>query len=261
MSAEHGDGLQTATGASNNRDAVRRRDLLAKLGKGSAALASLAPLASRARGTHKLFNDSLPGDYGYCSVSGYQSAAVSGAPVAQCSAFAPSHFLTTPTSLSYSIICSGSVSAKKIERYLNTTYQTAFTETEVTGTLLATPLKSLVAPPEKNLVIHAKSLAEGVALRGASLPSGVTPTGQFRSIFTLSADDRTLLEVLYDGVASNNPASGNCYFLSAFLTVFNAQPSHLPLTKEYITGQYSYPGAADSTTDAYAFFRALCTDP
>ncbi len=66
-------------------------------------------------------------------------------------------------------------------------------------------------------------------------------TGKFKSIFTNSTDERTLLEVLYDGVLSSSPATAKCYFLSAYLTVYNGTPSNLPqgFDKAYVIGQYS----------------------
>ena len=80
---------------------ARRRLLLRGLGKGAAAAAALAPLAGHATRTHVLPNPNLgttPGGVtqnGYCSVSGFQSAAISVAPgrsVTTCSATPPDRF-------------------------------------------------------------------------------------------------------------------------------------------------------------------------
>ncbi len=76
--------------------AQQRRLLLLKgLGKGSIAAAALIPLSSRATRSYVLDNPSLPGGNGYCSVSGFQSAAVSLAPgqtLTTCSALPPSSY-------------------------------------------------------------------------------------------------------------------------------------------------------------------------
>lgn len=242
-------------------DAARRRALLVKVGKGTAALAVLAPLSAHASGTHKLYNPSLPG-YGYCTVSGFQSAVVSGAPVT-CSASAPSSFLTT-LPLDYSGMVSGTPNAKKLATALNTKFSlpTDFiTDTQVSSTLLASPLKNLVVTG-KNLVIYAVSTSAGVSLQPKSFPAAITNSlAAFKSagLFTNSADTRTLLEVLYDGVVSSSPATAKCYFLSAYLTVYSSTPSNLPqgFDKAYVTGQYS-DGNAASGTDVYQFFKALC---
>lgn len=248
-------------------DAARRRALLVKMGKGTAALAVLAPLSAHASGAHKLANSSLPGGFGYCTVSGYQSAAVSGAPATMtiCSANRPSYFLTAPQTLTYSTLVSGMVSAKKLAKYLNDTFfptSAVISETDVKGTLLASPVTTLIVTG-KNLVIRPIDSSSGIALRGNNFPeASLDPTGKFNSIFTNSTDTggkRTLLEVLYDGVPSSSPATAKCYFLSAYLTVYNSTPSNLPpgFKKAYVTGQYS-DGNAVSGTDAYQFFKALC---
>lgn len=249
-------------------DAARRRALLVKMGKGTAALAVLAPLSAHASGTHKLANTSLPGGFGYCTVSGYQSAAVSGAPATACSAYAPSHFLTVLPTLTYSSDVSGTDKAKKLAKYLNDTFFAkvdVISETDVNGTLLANPVATLFVTG-KNLVIRPIDPSSGTALRGNNFPdANLDPTGKFNSIFSplvKSSDGRTLLEVLYDGVLSSSPATAKCYFLSAYLTVYNATPSNLPLgfDQAYVTGQYT-DGNAASGTDAYQFFRALCSAP
>lgn len=71
----------------------RRRALLSGLGKGSATVAALVPLASRASSRDRVvFNAALNGN-GYCSVSGFQSAAISSAPgAAVCAAKSPADF-------------------------------------------------------------------------------------------------------------------------------------------------------------------------
>lgn len=261
----HSDALACRVGLRIPRldlDAARRRALLVKMGKGTAALAVLAPLSAHASGTHKLANSSLPGGFGYCTVSGFQSAAVSGAPAAVCSASAPSHFLTTQ-SLTYSTLTSPSaVNNSQLASALNTKFGiTAITGTQVGNTLLAIPPKNLVVAG-KNLVIYGTSSNTGVSLQSSNFPAAITNSlAPFNAagLFTNSSDTRTLLEVLYDGVLSSSPTSAKCYFLSAYLTVYNATPSNLPqgFDKAYVTGQYS-DGNAASGTDVYQFFKTLC---
>ena len=268
----HSDALASRVGLRIPRldlDAARRRALLVKMGKGTAALAVLAPLSVHASGTHKLYNPSLPG-YGYCTVSGFQSAAVSGAAATVCSAYAPSHFLLTTEALTYNVLTGTNVNGvnkNNLAAALNTHFVLA-TDTisastagrpRVDNTLLGSPLAKLVVP-QNNLVILPTTSNTGKALRGRNVPSlSLDPTGAFNSIFTNSTDGRTLLEVLYDGVLSSNPTSANCYFLSAYLTVFAATPNYLPagFDKAYVTGQYSDGNAA--LGDVYLFFQSLCT--
>jgi hypothetical protein len=260
MKAEHNNELPPAAGVAD-MDSARRRAFLAKMGKGTAALAALAPLSSRAGGTHKLANFSLPGGFGYCTVSGYQSAAVSGAPATICSAFAPSYFLTTQ-SLTYSALTSPAApNATKLAAALSTKFGVSITAANVSSTLLANPIRNLVVTGT-NLVIYAASSSAGVSLQPRNFPGTLTNSlAGFNSagLFTNSSDSRTLLEVLYDGVLSSSPATAKCYFLSAYLTVFNSTPLNLPLgfNKTYVTGQYS-DGDAASGTDAYQFFKTLC---
>lgn len=80
---------------------ARRLVLLRGLGKGAVAAAALAPLAGHATRSYVLPNPNLPAkaggvtQNGYCSVSGFQSAAISVAPgqtLTTCSALAPEKF-------------------------------------------------------------------------------------------------------------------------------------------------------------------------
>jgi hypothetical protein len=73
---------------------ARRRLLLRGLGKGAVAAAALSPLASQATRSYTLHNP-IVGRDGYCSVSGFQSAAISVAPgqaMTTCSALPPDGF-------------------------------------------------------------------------------------------------------------------------------------------------------------------------
>jgi len=253
--------------ARTDLDAARRRALLLKMGTGTAALAVLAPLSAHASGTHKLANSSLPSGFGFCTVSGYQSAAVSGAPATSCSAFAPSHFLTT-TELTYSTLgVNGSINAKKLADKLNAKFfagSSFITEAHAT-TLLKGVAGTTVKVVSHNMFIYVLTADRGIFLQpnATNLPAVITDTlGTFKSIFAGSLDVRTLLEVLYDGVFSSSPAFAKCYFLSAYLTVCTPPtPSSLPVgfDGDYVKGQYSTDGNAASGTYAYQFFKTLCS--
>ena len=245
----------------------RRRALLSGLGKGAAATAALAPLISQAGGTHKIPNAALPGNFGYCTVSGFQSAAISGSPAStQCSAFAPSHFLTVQ-SLTYTngnLGISGSVSAKKLRDALNTKYVvTVFTEANVLPLLSSSaPANPVVAVAGSGVVLIWISSNTSTALTRANYwpATALNALAAFNSTFG-GSDGRPLLRVLYDGVLSANPANANCYFLAAYLTVYNSTPSTLPtgLDKPYVIAQYI--DNANSSTNVYKFFQALCVTP
>ena len=245
----------------------RRRALLSGLGKGAAATAALAPLISQAGGTHKIPNAALPGNFGYCTVSGFQSAAISGSPAStQCSAFAPSHFLTVQ-SLTYTngnLGISGSVSAKKLRDALNTKYVvTVFTEANVLPLLSSSaPANPVVAVAGSGVVLIWISSNTSTALTRANYwpATALNALAAFNSTFG-GSDGRPLLRVLYDGVLSANPANANCYFLAAYLTVYNSTPSTLPtgLDKPYVIAQYI--DNAGPLTNAYKFFQALCVTP
>lgn len=86
--------LQDAAPEGLDPGLARRRLLLRGLGKGAAAVAALSPLASQATRSYTLHNPIVNRD-GYCSVSGFQSAAISVAPgqsLTTCSAQAPRAF-------------------------------------------------------------------------------------------------------------------------------------------------------------------------
>lgn len=246
----------------------RRRALLSGLGKGAAATAALAPLISQARGTHKIANSALPGNFGYCSVSGFQSAAISGSPAPTvCSAFAPSHFLAI-----HSLIYTGtdnnlglgnSVNANKLRDALNTKYVVSvFTSTNVAPLLSSlSPANPVVAVAGSGVVLIWTSSNTSTALTRNNWPTAaLTGLEAFNSTFG-GSDGRPLLRVLYDGVLSANPANANCYFLAAYLTVYNSTPGTLPtgLNKPYVIVQYI--NNANSSTNVYKFFHALCVTP
>lgn len=270
---QHSDKPDIDGTAQDRLRASRRSAILSGLGKGSVALAALSPLASQAISvrSHKLANGTLQGGFGYCTISGFQSAAVSGSPAPTvCSAFAPSHFLTVET-LTYvgGIVGNGGGNADtKLKNALNTKYGVGvFNESNV-APLLATvaPTSGYVAVPGSGVVLIWTSNNTSTALTRSNWPaSGVDGLAAFNASprFTGSTDDRPLLRVLYDGVLSANPATANCWFLSAYLTVYTTTPSGLPVgfDTSYLTGAYASDASAASGSDAYQFLKALCTTP
>jgi hypothetical protein len=247
-------------------DEARRRAVLARLGKGSAALATMAPLVGIAGGTgfYKCANAKLPGGWGYSTFSGYHSAVVSAAGSTVGTACHPQHFckINTATS-SYKTFCGTSSNptanqlANKINSYFNC--GTWVTGTKINSTLYAAVPTSLVVTGY-NLVIRPTSSSGGIALQGQNLPYGCNPLATFKSIFTTSGDARTLLEVLYDGIQSTTPGTARCYFASTYLTVYSGTPSTLPVgfNKSYVVSNYPGDANVGSSSDNYAFLKTLC---
>ena len=245
---------------------ARRRALLAALGKGGAALAALSPLASQASRSHKLANSALPpANFGYCTVSGFQSAAISGSPAPQvCGAFAPVNFVALETLNYKNSLVSGNPDAAKLRAALNFKYGVSvFTETNV-GPLLSAnqPTPSYVAVLGSNVVLQWLSNNSCRALTRKNWPDdNLNALGTFKSLFSNSSDTRPLLEVLYDGVASPSPTSANCYFLAAYLSVgLTGVTLPADFNKAYVVGEYDL-GSYDQTTNQYKFFQALCKSP
>lgn len=269
---EHSD--STVRGHDQIQAAQRRRLLLARMGQGAAAASMLAPLTSRAHGTFRIPNTSLSGGYGYCSISGFQSAAISASTALPiCSAFAPSHFVTTealnytanpPPAGNLGNLISGSINANKLASALNSHFNTGslFNSTNVAPLLSSSqPSPDYVAVTGTGVVLYWTSGNTSTALTRRNWPdSALNGLALFPSIFTNSTDNRPLLRVLYDGMLSSSPTTANCWFLSAYLTVYSATPSTLPagFNKTYLTTSYTGNGVAASGTDAYKFLGALC---
>lgn len=253
--------------------AGRRAAILGGLGKGSVALAAMSPLASQAVNvrSHKLANGMLPGGFGYCTISGFQSAAISGAAAATvCSAYAPEHFVNVET-LVYSgpganLTITGPIDAQNLSVALNSKYGVSkFTSTNVAPLLSATaPMSTAVIVAGSTVVLIWTSSNSAIALTRRNWPvsAGLGALAAFNASprFIASADSRPLVLVLYDGVLSANPPTANCWFLSAYLTVFNSTPSTLPsgFDKTYLTSSYE---SASAGSDVYAFLKTLCTAP
>jgi len=256
--------------------AARRQAILRGLGKGGVALAALSPVVGHATRSFKVPNAELPApSFGYCTVSGFQSAAISGNPApVQCGAFEPKDFVGTPKTLiyedlitAYSIPATGTAN-QRVAAALNAYFGSgvALTGPNIRDTLrAANPVKLLVSVPMLKAVIIPGDLGgltsprRGTELRAtAAFPAAIDATTAFNVLFPSSSDTRTLLEVLQDGVASATPASANCYVLAAYLSV-GASGATLPpsLDRTYIRSQYTASGYG-ATSKVYKFFRSLC---
>ena len=263
---------------------ARRRAILAGLGKGSVALAALSPLASEASRSHKLFNSVLGKDC-YCSVSGFQSPVVAGSTPTTCFTYTPGSFFAKATvNQSYLTFVNTNGTAANGGPYGSANNGTKFTTdlaTDLNSFFGLSGVQAITQADAKNLVqakiniwiptsqvLLVSFSANGTfsAFHMKNLPTsglGNDPSVAFNTIFTTSADTRTLAEVLYDGVASSNPASAKCYYLASYLSINNSglAPSlPLGLDRPYVVVEYTTDSnAALSTNIAAQFFRALAS--
>lgn len=260
--------------------ASRRSAILSGLGKGSVALAAMSPLASQASRSHVLFNP-LKGTDCYCTVSGFQSAAVSpstGTNPPTCSTYLPRTFLRMTAiggAAIRKIIYNTDVSPlnnTKIAEFLNGLLGiTSITGTQVGNTLRAATPVPLIVPGSNAefLPLGAPNASAGCYfLQARNFPTGVTSTNAFSTVFTNSGDGRTLLEVLFEGVptteggVSNSPPTAKCYFLASYLSINNSNVSPvLPadFDRTYVTGQYHSDADAALSANAGLFFSKLCS--
>jgi len=252
--------------------AARRQAILRGLGQGGAALVALSPVAGHATRAFKVPNPELtPAGFGYCTVSGFQSAAISGSPEAvQCGAFEPKDFVAPLVDLDYdNLVSTYAPSAtgtanQKLATALNAYYGAgvALTGPNIRDTLRKNPpIKLVITYPAVKAVIVPVPLTtrKGTEYRPTTaFPAAVNATATFQSIFPSSSDTRTLLEVLQDGVDSSSPASANCYVLAAWLSVGMGGAVLPPsVDRTYINAQYTASGY-DASTNLYKFFRQLC---
>lgn len=256
--------------------ASRRSAILKGLGQGSVAMAALSPLASQASRSHVLYN-SVIGTNCYCTVSGFQSAALSpstGANPPTCATYLPRTFLRMPVQrIVYSSVVTGPVTNQKLKAYLIALPGVRDITSGVNGSLLAaTPVPLRI--PANGTVGNLDTVflpIDGNScyfLQARNFPTGIVGTGEFRSIFTNSADSRTLLEVLFEGVttadggAGNPPPTAKCYFLASFLSIANSNVSPaLPadFDRTYVRGQYGADADAALNSNAGMFFATLCS--
>lgn len=261
-------GVEEAVDQNGGPDKARRRALLARLGKGSAALAAMGPHASHAgNSSHKCSNANVPGGWGGATFSGYQSAVVSTSSATVGKACHPSHYCKTNVApSSYQSFCgttskpTASQLASKINSYFGC--GNTVTRTMVRDTLYASVPKSL-AVTGCNLVICPNQLSPstgGIALQAQNLPAGFNILVAFNSVFTNSTDTRTLLEVLYDAVQTASPGHARSYFVSTYLTVYGSQPATLPTGFDtgYVRSSYTGDANVGTGSDPYNFLKTLC---
>lgn len=256
--------------------AGRRAAILSGLGKGSVALAAMAPLASQASRSHVLFNPTKNQNC-YCTVSGFQSAALSpstGANPPTCAAYLPRTFLKmTVTKIVYATaLAPNTVNGPNLKAYLKALPGVAEISKGVMATLLAsTPVPLKIAgggAGDLDTVFLPIDGGSCYFLQVRNFPVGISGVGTFKSIFANSDDGRTLLEVLFDGVTpadgglNSSPPNAKCLFLAAYLSVANTNVSpSLPadLSRGYITGQYGGDADGVLSSNAGLFFSKLCS--
>jgi len=249
---------ETSSGRLDPLALQRRRALLAGLGKGSAVAAALSPMASQATRQYVLSNPALPNGLGYCTVSGFQSAAISGLPQnpTPCSAFAPSHFVTS-SKLDYVVDGGGNVMRGATASLLgiNVTPQLAtLGANSNTGQLRVVPTND-----PANYVIY-KGNGSGdrkscTKTTLTNLPDAALKSALFSSVFTTSANTSARFLDLFvpaGGAALSDDAFFAAAYLSARLDAAGADQGDIPFDAGYVVGIYGHDGAA-------TFFRALCT--
>lgn len=243
----------------------RRRALLSGLGKGSAAMAALVPLAGQASSRDRVvFNAALNGN-GYCSVSGFQSAAISSAPGAvACKASKPSEFFAVASG-PYSNV--GSESGARRDGILAALRAAPFSipDTVQISNSQANGLKVLGGRTRinGNIYIAVEKTTTGGSIKELKATgifptwvTEITPSMAFNSVDFMDAGPTTsVLEEL----AAN---SSNAYFAAAFLTCINEDHAvtsnagfdagALPFDAAYVRDQYK-----TNQVDAAVFFRAL----
>ena len=249
--------------------ASRRSAILSGLGKGSVALAALSPLASQASRSHKLFNPNLgTGTDCYCTVSGFQSAAISQIPAVTCGTYTPAHFVKKvglgldyvaltnafpgngnfnavsikngngPRDLAYALIgyfglAAGTISTQQATNFLNASGHPAITTSS--GDLV---------------LVRWSTSSTCNAYQGQNFGSD-NALAVFSGAFG-GSDARTFIEVL------NDTSSAKRYFLACWLSIGKSGISvPVDLTRTYVVNNYSDAIAADLGSNESLFFKAI----
>lgn len=250
------------------------------LGKGTAVVAALSPMASQATRGHVLSNPALPNGMGYCTVSGFQSAAISGMPQnpTPCSAFAPSHFVTS-SQVDYVVDWdhedsdegdsdkdksgkgssgkgkSGSAEVKESD----TRRRLGISSNQLTS-LMANNNTGEIRVTSSNEYVIYKGNGSGDLLSCTkttltNLPDADLKSALFKSVFTASANTSArFLDLLVPagGAALSDDAFFAAAYLSARLDGGGADQGDIPFDADYVVRMHGHDGAA-------TFFRALCT--
>jgi len=296
----------TATGApqAGLRDGpdpvlARRQMLLRGLGKGAVAAAALAPLASHATRSYVLPNPDLPPkpggvtQNGYCSVSGFQSAAISVAPGQQlttCSATAPEKFYTT-TDGSYNwvrLTAAGNGDARRaaVRLFLQNTFGFSLGEADAIPDTRINTLTTLNAPvifagggqsaiywssafsnPTQNnqtgsgTIRQLKASSEYPEVVATALPlrrfeNMMDNTGTADATNAVNTVLYTLFNVQPDNKAYFAAVALSCIAQDGAFTYSNGYTNQLiPFDAKYVSDQYNDPA---KRVAAGAFFKALC---
>lgn len=252
--------------ASVDEAVAHRRRVLAALGKGAAAAGLVgAPLASHATRSYVLRNETLvPPGNGYCSVSGFQSAAISVAPgqtLTTCVGLKPSALIESGT-FNYADATTGSNSGNARQVAGLTA---AFASLTPPVTLSSTNANTLIAGGTVGIgtTIYWQTLRTGSGgtiqwVRASSLfPTSVIQALAFFGVMmgvSLSPDVH-VLRVLFNNSDDSFAAAAYLSAAKDDNAVSNLQEGgRIPLDANYMAKQYR-----DNRAGAIKFFRALCT--
>jgi len=243
---------------------ARRRALIKGLGKGSAALAAAAPLASHATRDYVLNNPALGGN-AYCSVSGFQSAAISFAPgqtTKTCAASPPSAFYT-PTSANYVNATTGSSRRRRgIQTLLaappfSVSATNAQADSLIAGNwvpIVGRVYKQTASTTDGGTILELKEVTPFPSASDLTI-SGVMA---FKVLMGSGTVNKTVLQTLYEYATDNN-----AYFAAVFLSCV-AEDGAVDASSGYTTG--SIPFDAKYVGDQYknnqagsiGFFKKIC---
>lgn len=253
---------------------ARRRLLLRGLGKGAAAAAALSPLASQATRSYTIPNGALNGGLGYCSISGFQSAAISFAPGGNaptpCSAPGPTaYFKTDPKNYTH-----GATTAERRQaiRDLLTSWGVA----PLPGNVVLDSLSTSGGQPwlrdgkiYKNTLAGTSggSVLQIYADQPGAYPPGTSwsPVSSFDGMLNESATTVTravnsLLHILY-----SHATDDRAYVIAVFLGCIGEDGARtsssgftsgtIPFDAKYVADQYNNPA---TRANAVAFFKRIC---
>lgn len=255
--------------------ASRRSAILSGLGKGSVALAALSPLASQASRSHKLFNPNLgTGTDCYCTVSGFQSAAISQIPAVTCGTFKPEHFIkkvglgldyvtltnsfagnfngpNAPTYTATQITNGNGPTdlAKALNNYFGLAAGTISTQ-QASNFLNASGHPAITTSSGDLVLVRWLTSSTCNAYQGQNFGSD-NALAVFSGVFG-GSDVRTFIEVL------NDTSSAKRYFLACWLSIGKSGISvPVDLTRTYVVNNYSDAIAADLGSNESLFFKAI----
>ena len=271
---------------------ARRRLLLRGLGKGAAAAAALSPLASQATRNYTLHNP-IVDRTGYCSVSGFQSAAISVAPgqsITTCSAQPPSWFFEQ-TDVAYIWESSSNVTQNRnnhraaVRALLQASFGFTLAEANNVGN---GRIDGLVVTNTPQIIMSALYLTTAYANPAANGQNG---SGTIRQIKASANYPSVVVNArplrYFENMMDNVPGSGNVDNANAkqsvLYTLYDVQPNNkayfaavalgcikednafqssggftaglIPFDAKYVGDMYNDPA---KQADAGVFFKTLC---